>query len=189
MSSGRHKPRFSDPMLETMRQAMEDYSGAKIQQQHIMNYAGTNQAYEHAAHMANKLHLTNDQKRNVVPFPSPTTVEITHGADQALADQVAQLAAQLAAQQQQQQQPPAPEPEPQAPPQKKSRWLVPLASAAGGGLLATTAGALMWAMNQGEPAPAPTPAPPPAQVAPVDPLDPNVGLEVEGVPGGWQRDK
>ncbi len=53
----------------------------KIQAGHIKNHHGAMAMYLHNASLANRLGLSESQKRHVVPFPSPSNMTFIQGAE------------------------------------------------------------------------------------------------------------
>lgn len=181
-------PQHDDPIFETMRQVMASYCKNKLQQQELRNYAGQNLMYNHAANTANLLGLTPDQKLGIQPYPASTNTNINIGEpkDEEINDLRKQIEELKKSQEAPAPEPMVIEPEPQpvqpAPQPKKRNW-IPIATGVGGATLAGlgTALAMTWAGAKNDPPPPPPKQDPPAQVLPeADPLDPNVGLQVEG---------
>lgn len=63
-------------VIDTTLEIQKEYARNKIQQKEILNYAGANLAYTHAADMSNKLGLNDEQKLGVQPFPASHSIRI-----------------------------------------------------------------------------------------------------------------
>lgn len=63
----------ADDLIEAI---VKGYAEAKLQKLHILNQGGANLVYNHGANTANLLKLSEDQKLNITPFPSPAKTEI-----------------------------------------------------------------------------------------------------------------
>lgn len=75
--------RMPSELDHVMSELVRQWGEAKVQSVHVANYNGANLAYNHAANIANNLKLSDEQKSNVVPFPSPTSsTTIVVGPDQ-----------------------------------------------------------------------------------------------------------
>lgn len=159
---------------DTVNALLREYGRAKIQKLDILNYNGANLAYNHAADTANKLGLSEQQKLGVTPFPSATNISISGATPK---ESTA----------------PTSNPEPAKTDSAVKSWVPATLGALGGagGLAAAMLAAQYMLPDHNE-----EPASPPAVTSPNDlnqnqpPIldknyDPSVGLEVEGVPGGW----
>lgn len=62
------------PGSDTLDAIVREWARVKIQKLDILNYNGANLAFNHAAHTANLLGLSETQKIGVTPFPCPTNI-------------------------------------------------------------------------------------------------------------------
>lgn len=58
------------------------WAGEKIKQKNIMNQNGANLVYSHGRDIANKLGLSEEEKRAITPFPSVTKISNTETKDE-----------------------------------------------------------------------------------------------------------
>lgn len=84
MTTAAQQPELAMPTdgENSVEWAAKHYLAAKVQSKHILNYNGANMAYAHAADMANRLGLTEEQKAKITPFPANNTTIVVQGGEQ-----------------------------------------------------------------------------------------------------------
>jgi hypothetical protein len=69
---------MTDQMLDDLVKA---YLGEKIKRINIMNQNGANLAFLHGKSVGRNLGLSQEDLASITPFPAPTNITITSGAD------------------------------------------------------------------------------------------------------------
>lgn len=172
---------MADPLDQMIADVVGEYFRSKIQTQDIRNYAGANMAFNHAADIANKLGLSNEQKAGVAPFPGRPNVTNLQVGDPQLADRIAELVSAI---KQPTGEPAATQDQPAVAERVSSaaKWIVPLiAGVSGAGTLG--AGLLVFQSLFGGTPGNSTPTNKGAETG----IDANVGLEIEGI-RPWKKE-